>query len=222
MLSSTTVRRLTILIPSSLAAVLTLALAAPGRAPAREPERLCAFATHAKHAPGACAHDGRRHGERGHLRAKRHHAKHAVTRKRPKKRAKPRPPAPSPSATAQPQPSCDDGSDPVFLGGAPALCGDGSEPTCEDGAEPVLANGGSALICPVSPGAGSGPAPAVCEDESAPVRSGDGSFSCGDESEPECADGSEPSPSSDGSVLICDLGTETGPLPALQSFDSTG
>jgi hypothetical protein len=39
--------------------------------------------------------------------------------------------------------------------------------------------------------------PAICEEGSAPVRAGDGSFSCGDESEPTCEDGSEPTLTSD-------------------------
>ena len=41
--------------------------------------------------------------------------------------------------------------------------------------------------------------PATCEDGSAPVRAGDGSFSCDDESDPDCSNGSIPALSSDGS-----------------------
>jgi hypothetical protein len=44
---------------------------------------------------------------------------------------------------------------------------------------------------------------AYCEDGAAPVRAGDGSFSCADGSEPECEDGVEPTPSSNGKSLVC-------------------
>lgn len=45
--------------------------------------------------------------------------------------------------------------------------------------------------------------PAACEDGSAPISAGDGSFSCGDGSEPECEDGSAPTRSADGNSLVC-------------------
>jgi hypothetical protein len=45
--------------------------------------------------------------------------------------------------------------------------------------------------------------PAICEDGSAPLRAGDGSFSCDDESDPVCENGATPAPSSDGSSLVC-------------------
>jgi len=45
--------------------------------------------------------------------------------------------------------------------------------------------------------------PAVCEDGSAPVNDGGGSFSCADESEPACGDGSAPELSSNGAALVC-------------------
>lgn len=44
---------------------------------------------------------------------------------------------------------------------------------------------------------------AVCEDGSAPVRAGNGFFSCADESEPVCENGSLPVLSSNGSTLVC-------------------
>jgi hypothetical protein len=50
--------------------------------------------------------------------------------------------------------------------------------------------------------------PAACEDGSAPVQAGDGSFSCGDDSEPECEDGSAPMRSADGKSLVCLLPSE--------------
>jgi hypothetical protein len=51
---------------------------------------------------------------------------------------------------------------------------------------------------------------AACEDASAPVRAGDGSFSCRDGSEPTCEDGSSPTLSSDGSTLVCEFGSPGG------------
>jgi hypothetical protein len=222
LIRSSTIRHLTIAILSILAAALVLPLAAPGRAPAREPRHRCAAATHAERSPRACAHDGRKHGERAHPQARRHHAKHAVARRRPKKRAKTKEIAHRPPAVSQSQPSCEDGSAPVSPRSGSDVCRDGSEPTCEGGAEPVLAGGGSVLICPIAPSSSPDPTPAICEDESAPMRLGDGSFSCEDESEPECEDGSAPLPSGDGSALICNLVPETGPFPTLGNFDSTG
>ena len=46
-------------------------------------------------------------------------------------------------------------------------------------------------------------APALCEDGSAPVDEGGGSFSCADESEPACSNGSTPVLSSNGEKLLC-------------------
>jgi hypothetical protein len=55
--------------------------------------------------------------------------------------------------------------------------------------------------------------PATCEDSSAPVRAGDGSFSCDDESEPGCESGSAPTLSSDRSTLICNVATGSAGSP---------
>ncbi len=46
-------------------------------------------------------------------------------------------------------------------------------------------------------------AAALCEDGSAPVNDGGGSFSCADESEPVCSNGSTPVLSSNGQKLLC-------------------
>ncbi len=51
-------------------------------------------------------------------------------------------------------------------------------------------------------------AAAYCEDGSAPVRAGDGSFSCDDGSEPECEDGATPTVSPNGKDLLCPVSTE--------------
>ncbi len=63
--------------------------------------------------------------------------------------------------------------------------------------------------------AGGAQVPATCEDGSGPVREGEGMFSCDDESEPGCKDGSRPVPSSDGSILVCGVATRgAGPSEA--------
>jgi hypothetical protein len=44
---------------------------------------------------------------------------------------------------------------------------------------------------------------AVCEDGSAPVNDGGGSFTCADESEPACSNGAVPELSKSGTALVC-------------------
>ncbi len=67
---------------------------------------------------------------------------------------------------------------------------------------PVLSSNGSTLVCAVKP-SGAVLDEAACEDGSAPVREAGGSFSCDDESQPVCENGATPTPSSDGSSLVC-------------------
>ncbi len=52
------------------------------------------------------------------------------------------------------------------------------------------------------------PAPAHCEDGTAPTVAGEGTFSCEDGSEPQCEDGATPTPSSDGKSLLCPVSSE--------------
>lgn len=66
-----------------------------------------------------------------------------------------------------------------------------------------------ALTKATSP-APSSPAAAYCEDGSAPVRATDGSFSCDDGSQPECEGGSTPTPSINGTSLVCPVSSEGG------------
>jgi hypothetical protein len=54
-------------------------------------------------------------------------------------------------------------------------------------------------------------AAASCEDGSAPVLESNGSFSCGDGSEPECEDGSTPTRSGNGKNLLCPVIGEADP-----------
>jgi hypothetical protein len=57
-------------------------------------------------------------------------------------------------------------------------------------------------------GASQATVPAHCEDGSAPVRAGDGSFACDDGSEPECEDGATPKASRSGKSLVCLVASE--------------
>jgi len=52
--------------------------------------------------------------------------------------------------------------------------------------------------------------PAICEDASRPLSTGGGRFSCDDESEPSCEDGSPPTPSRDGTRLECKVSARAG------------
>jgi hypothetical protein len=54
--------------------------------------------------------------------------------------------------------------------------------------------------------------PAICEDGSVPVRESDGFFSCDDESEPGCENGSTPMLSRNGLSLICGPAPKGSPL----------
>jgi hypothetical protein len=116
-------------------------------------------------------------------------------------------------------PVCEDATDPVAAGHGSFTCDDGSEPACESGSEPTLSN--NRLICPVVSEADS--SSAVCEDESAPVRAGDGSYSCDDGSEPVCQDGAIPTFSKNGSTLICKPLTAAEEAAAgAETFESDG
>jgi len=135
-------------------------------------------------------------------------SRHSAARHRTAKRRTARGPAKKKrtrsSAPARLTPAiCEDGSQPVSTGAGRFSCEDGSEPICEDGS-PVTVRDGSQPECAVS--ATGVATEARCEDASSPVSAGDGQFSCDDESEPVCEDGSEPTPSSDGSRLLCDAG----------------
>lgn len=56
---------------------------------------------------------------------------------------------------------------------------------------------------------GQTPTAARCEDGSAPTRTGEGSFSCEDGSEPECEDGATPTPAPGGQGLLCPVSSES-------------
>jgi hypothetical protein len=183
-------------------------------------ERGAHACTHAKRASRS-ARKGRAHAR---SKVKGHHSKRAKKAKHKKKakRAKPQ-------AVSQTPAVCEDGSAPVNDGGS-FSCDDESEPTCSNGSTPVLSSASSTLVCVVK-ASGSGQSEALCEDGSAPIRAGDGSFSCDDESMPVCEDGSTPTPSSSGSTLVCgpessddsgatEVGCEEGTI-AVQASDGS-
>jgi hypothetical protein len=62
--------------------------------------------------------------------------------------------------------------------------------------------------------------PATCEDAAMPIRGSDGSYSCEDGSEPECASGAEPTPSS-GFKLLCPVESDPVTTPATCEDEST-
>lgn len=216
--SNPTARRLAAaLAPALAAAVLALLALPPGRTLAQATKLACPPSAGQSHRGSrACA----QHGQRTHARSKaeKHHVRHSAARKREKagKHFAARPPA----AATQPLASCEEKATPVQGSDGSFSCVDGSEPACASGAEPAPSSNGSKLLCPVE----SSPpptAPAICEDESAPLRSAAGSYSCAAGSEPACAEGSSPTATASG--LLCPAPPATGPSsPAGEEFDSEG
>jgi hypothetical protein len=187
----------------SMAAIVLLLLLSP-QALAHNAACPSPLAIHLKHGTHACvqakgaakpAHRGRAHA---HARpnVKGHHSRYGA-KKGKKKAARKKPPAHSQTPAV-----CGDGSTPVSEGGGSFSCADESEPECLNGSVPVLSSNHSALVCEVKAGAPS-QSEAACEDGSAPIQAGDGSFSCVDESQPVCENGSIPTPSSSGTTLVC-------------------
>lgn len=116
--------------------------------------------------------------------------------------------------------SCEDGRAPLRAANGSFSCADESEPSCEDGATPARSANGAELLCPpvqsggasfCSDGSGgectiswASTGQPACEDGTAPVLANSGSFACDDGSEPTCESGPAPSPSPDGSELLCE------------------
>jgi hypothetical protein len=204
-------RRLAIVLSAALAvAALALLLSHPPATLGQGTRAGCSSSTvHPKRGVRVCATRG--HKTHARSKAKKHHIKHAVA----KKKAKSRSAGPS-AAAAQPPATCEDAAMPIHGSDGSYSCADGSEPECASGAEPTPSSG-LRLLCPAE----SDPAttPAICEDESTPLLLGDGSYPCEDGSEPECEDGSSPTLSS-ASTLVCVAPPATEP-PA-EEFDSDG
>jgi hypothetical protein len=202
---------LTVSLPSrSLTAILALALSlatlvvvlvCSPQALARTRKAACS-STHTVRPKGhsrACAQSrhasrsARRSKAHAHGKVKGHHARHAA-KKKAKKGAK--------SQVKQVPAVCEDASAPARESEGFFTCADESEPVCRNGSIPVLSSNGSTLVCAVKP-SGAVLDEAACEDGSAPVREAGGSFSCDDESQPVCENGATPTPSSNGSTLVC-------------------
>jgi hypothetical protein len=141
--------------------------------------------------------------------AKGHHAKHAVGKKKSKKTVN----APPPTVTIETAAACEDGTAPIQAGDGSFSCGDGSEPTCDDGLNLTFNSDGSTPLCGGGSNGPAGENEPVCEDGTAPVLDGDSSISCADGSDPTCADGAEVAFSSDGSTLLCGVGSNGPPDP---------
>ena len=182
-------------------AAATLLLVLCSQATARAHGATCPSSSVHRVTRGAspCGRSGRRSRVRAHARAKRHHAKHKIRKAKRSKRRTAKPPA----VTGRVGAVCEDGTAPILAADGSLSCQDGSEPTCEDGAGAVPSGDGSALVCDTAL-ARSLPA-ATCEDGTAPVLTGEAFFSCRDGSEPRCEAGGGAVPSSDGSVLVCQL-----------------
>jgi hypothetical protein len=187
----------------SMATIALLLLPSP-QAQAHNAACPSPLATHLKHGTHACvqakgaakpAHKGKAHAH-AHSNVKGHHSRHGAKKGRKKAASK------TPPAHSQTPAVCADGSTPVNGGGDSFSCADESEPECLNGSVPVLSSNHSALVCKVNAGAPS-QSEAVCEDGSAPIQAGDGSFSCDDESQPVCENGSIATPSSGGTTLVC-------------------
>jgi hypothetical protein len=204
-------RRLAIVLSAALAvAALALLLSRPPATLGQAVRAGCSSSTaHPARGVRACATGG--HKTHARPKAKRHHIKHAVAKKKAKNRSAARSAAPT-----QPPATCEDAAMPIHGSEGSYSCEDGSEPECASGAEPTPSSGFE-LLCAVE----SDPArtPATCEDESTSLLLGDGSYSCEDGSEPECEDGSSPRLSS-ASTLVCDAPPASEP-PA-EEFDSDG
>jgi hypothetical protein len=213
--------------------VVLLALSPQAMAQARSAACPSSLTAHLKRGAGACTKAKRASRPAGkskvHSRskAKGRHSKHSKKRKHKtkaaSKKAKSRAHAPTPAL-------CEDGSAPVNEGSGSFSCTDESEPACSNGSTPVLSSNAETLVCAVE-ASGSGLTEAVCEDGSAPVPAGEGSFACDDESMPVCEDGSLPEPSSSGSTLVCgaessegsganEVGCEEGSVAVLQDDGS--
>ena len=198
-----------------LLAVLCLLLAAPGaRARSHRSSSSCASPTAHAHGSRSCVKRSA-HRHKGHARHAKPHARH--TRKAKKHKSAPQQ-QPSPETTPA---VCEDGSAPTASGGA-FSCQDGSEPVCENGSVPAPSSLGK-LVCAPDPDTGetfgeeceqdaegecSAPTPPICEDGSAPVWSKLGYYNCR-YGEPTCETGSNPTFSSNGSILYCEAATST-------------
>jgi hypothetical protein len=182
-----------------LALALAVALARPARSLGSTANACSSStATRAKWHVRACA--GRRRSVHAHAKVTGRHANRDHSKK--KKSAATRKSGHAPVAALQPA-TCEDGTTPKREESEFA-CGDGSEPACTSGAEPLATRSGTRPLCPATRGSGTEFSEASCEDGSAPERAGaHGAYACEDGSRPSCEDGTQPTQSDDGSMLVC-------------------
>jgi hypothetical protein len=174
---------------------------------------------HATQHVRACAGRSRSGHSRGNAKG-RHSVHHRSIHK--KKTASQRGTVHAPAAAAKPA-TCEDGSQPAGEGDGSFSCANGSEPICAGGAQPTPAKNGAKLLCPTSSAPGTDWSEAECEDGSAPEHAGNGGFACEDESQPSCPDGSRPTPSDDGSMLVClTHGSPPSPSPVEEDGEDEG
>ncbi len=143
-----------------LSIVVAVLIAPPAQTMAQARKAVCTSSstTHSKRGAHACAqskHTFRSHGKskKSHARVKArvHHAKHAVPTakhadgKKPAAADRTKPPA----GTSPIPAICEDGSAPTREASGSFSCDDESEPGCESGSTPVLSSDGSTLLCNV-------------------------------------------------------------------------
>jgi hypothetical protein len=193
--------------------IASLALSAGAVAQARKPACSSSASAHRRRGAHACTQVSRKPKAHTHSKVKGHNAKHRAKRtakklahRRTKATKKVRRTAPTSSQTRA---KCEDGSLPVRVSTNYFVCGDGSDPTCEGAAYPIVSGNGASLLCngpqkhaSSSTAATAGTPEALCEDGSAPFRSG-GSFACANGLEPACEEGFSLVLSSDGTSLEC-------------------
>lgn len=206
-------------LPALLLAIACLLLgtgAAGAGAKTRTHNSACKAAVHvhASHASHACA-------KRSHAKHRRHPHKavKSQSRRHHTQSSKGKSGGGSAAHQAETTPAvCENGSTPSTSGQGTFACDDGSEPVCENGSEPASTSGGSKLVCAPNPDTGpsfgeecelafeggcAAPTPPICQDGSAPIWSKQGYYSCR-YGEPTCETGSEPTFSSNGTILYCE------------------
>jgi hypothetical protein len=205
----------TLALAFSLIALLTLLLL-PAPAPAQTHKTSCSTSsTHPKRGAHACRKPARKVTA---------HVRHAKKQKRSSRsHAKTLPGSKAPGSASLIPASCEDGSEPVRKANGSRACADGSEASCEDGSDPRTGAGGillchapaatsgagecedgTATPCPAGGEGSAETTPAGCEDGSAALATGSGTYACRGDVGPSCLEGSSPSFSSDGLSFVCE------------------
>lgn len=182
-----------------LLAALATVLLRPASTLAKDSHSVsCTSAAASGHHAHACA--TRKHATHAQAKGKPHRAKHHLIKKN--KKAKKHRAGTHTAASAQTPAVCEDGTTPTHDTDGAFSCGDGSEAACTGGAKPVPSKSGAKLLCPAARSSTTEWSEATCEDGGAPVHGSTG-YTCTDGSAPECEDGSRPTASDDGAMLVC-------------------